>query len=300
MKRSFTAIVLAGVIAMVCAPTVPLRAQAVANGGWVCGLVTLENGGIAVEPQLRLVPPDQLDAEPVAQMAAGPRGQFCFKDVPPGFYDLLAGQPGWPRQPPRRVEVRSGLINRLTTSIEVQFEPNDPSVRYEESFDGMSPTDARFFLRQLVTKADRTSLEEAARRLLPKRSVAIDVNNLSQGFDPKPLVQELMRQLENNLLPPIKTARYVYLIGELGDPRLEDVIVPFLLQKLSDGRALPQAFTLAEKPTYVSDYVIQEVVRYSGRDFKWKYGESPIRNQSAVRRAREWWRNELAKKSENR
>ncbi len=113
-------------------------------------------------------------------------------------------------------------------------------------------------------------------------------------------MRELLRQLENNLFPPIKTARYVYLIGELGDPRLEDIIVPFLLQKLSDGRALPQAFTLTEKPTYVSDYVIQEIVRYSGKDFRWKYGESPIRNQSAVRRAREWWRNELAKKAEKR
>jgi hypothetical protein len=300
MKRSFQAVFLAGLLATALSPGFSAQAQeAGSTGGWVCGMVKLENGGFAVEPQVLLFPEGQPDGEPVVQIAGDARGQFCFEDVPQGFYELLVEHEGWPRQLTRKVEVRTGLMNRLTPSIEVQLEPGDPSVRYEESFEGMPPGEARTMLGDFLRKGDQTSLEEAARRFLPKRGVPIDLNRILGG-DPKPLVHELMRQLEDTRLPPLKTARYLYIIGELGDPRIQDIVVPFLLLRLNDGRTLPREATMSEQPVYVSDIVIQEVARYSGKDFKWEYGLSPIRNQRGIRRARDWWRNELAKRNEGR
>jgi len=295
MSRSFQTVFLAGLLATVLASGLSARAQEEKTGGWVCGMVRLENGGFAVESQVLLFPEGQPDGEPVVQITGDTRGQFCFEGVPQGFYELLVEHEGWPRQLTRRVEVRTGLVNRLTPSIEVQLEPGDPSVRYEESIEGMPTAEARALLGDLLKKGDQISLGEAARRFLPKRGVSIDLNRILGG-DPKALVQELMRQLEETRLPPLKTARYLYIIGELGDPRIEDVLVPFLLH----GRVLPQAATMSERPVYVSDIVIQEVMRYSGKDFKWEYGLSPILNQRAIRRARDWWRNELAKRNEGR
>lgn len=299
MNRSFQTVFLAGLLAMVLVPELSARTQEEKTGGWVCGMVRLEDGGFAVEAKLSLLPDGQPDGEPVVQITGDTRGQFCFEDVPQGFYELVVEQEGWPQQISRRVEVRTGLVNRLTPSFEVQLEPGDPSVRYEESFEGMSSGEARALLGDLLKKGDQISLGEAARRFLPKRGVPVDLNRILGG-DPKALVQELMRQLEETRLPPLKTARYIYVIGELGDPRIEDILVPFLLLRLNDGRVLPQAATMSERPVYVSDIVIQEVMRYSGKDFKWEYGLSPIQNQRAIRRARDWWRNELAKRSESR
>lgn len=284
-----------------CAAGLPVRAQEgeTPAGGWVCGQVVLENGTVAIEPQLKLAPADRPEEEAVAEMAGDARGHFCFKDQPAGFYDLYVRHTPWPRQAPRRVEVRAGLVNRLTPPTEVRLEPGEPSVRFEESFDGMPQADARALFAELVSKGDQTSLAEAARRFLPKRGVAIDVNRLLAA-DPKALVQALMRQLEERVLPPLKTSRYIYLIGELGDPRIENIVIPFLLGRMRDGRILPKLATMSERPTYVSDIAVQEVARYAGKDFKWKYGLPPLQNQSAINRARDWWRNELAKKSEQR
>ncbi len=274
-------------------------APAPVSGGWICGRVLLENGAPALAAEVSLHSDGDPAAAAMASSAVDRNGDFCLKEIRKGFFDIVVSVPRWPLQPPRRVEARDGLVNRLTPPIEVEFEPGDPRIRFEESFDGWPESRANSVLRALMERGDTVAFEEAARRFLPKRSVTIDLSRVAAGFDARPLVQHLVRTLEGSTLPPIKTARYLYLIGELGDPRTEDIVVPFLIRRLSDGRPLPLEMTLTDSPVYVSDIVIQEITRYAGRDFRWKYGEPAIRNSVAIGRARSWWLRELDNRGGN-
>lgn len=298
--RYFRTVILSGLAAaaVAAAPAGQLSAQEPVSGGWICGKVMLENGTPALQAKLSLLPGGEPNASSVASSSVDRAGDFCFKDLAAGFYQLRVVVPRWPPQPPRRVEAREGLVNRLSPNVEVQFEPGDPSIRFEESFDGMSVTSANTLLRELMGKGDTTSLREAVRRFLPKRGVTIDLDRLIAGFDPKPLAQESMRLLDEGVLPPLKTARYAYLIGELGDVRTEEILIPFLLQRLTDGRPLPLEATLTDNPVYVSDVVIQEISRYAGKDFRWKYGVPALQNSGAISRARSWWRDEIRRRNE--
>jgi hypothetical protein len=122
------------------------------------------------------------------------------------------------------------------------------------------------------------------------------------GLNVRPLLDEILRQLGQGYLPPLKTARYVYLAGDLGDPRTREVVVPALLEKLRDARTLPPGpmARLSEdaSPVYVSDIAIQALARYAGKDFKWNYGKPPFQNERAMANARDWWRSELQKEAE--
>ena len=267
-------------------------------GGWICGRVLLENRSPALAAEVSLRLDGDSEGAAVASATVDRNGDFCMEGIRKGFYDLTVSVPRWPLQPPRHVEARQGLVNRLTPPFEVEFEPGDPSIRAEESFDGMSSTRANSILRALMERGDTVALEEAVRRFLPKSGVTIDLDRVAAGFDPMPLAQQIMRTFEQGALPPIKTARYLFLLGEFGDPRTEEVVIPFLIQRLSDGRPLPIEMTLTESPVYVSDIVIQEIMRYSGRDFRWKYGVPAVRNSSAISRARSWWLRERDKRNE--
>ncbi len=297
--RGNFSVLLPAALAVVLLVPVLLAQESGNEGGWICGRARLENGSPAIQAQLVLRPDGQPEAAPLAEMGVDRNGDFCFEGLAGGFYDLAFNTANWPLQPPRRVEARAGLVNRLTPPIEIQFEPGDPSVSFEESFDGMSVTRGNVLLRELLEVGDTNALSEAVRRFLPKRAVTIELNRLTAGLDAKPLVHELMRGLLEGTLPPIKTARYVYLIGELGDPRVEEVVVPFLLDRLRDGRTLPLGATMTENPVYVSDIAIQELTRYAGKDFRWAYGQPPLRNLSAINRARNWWRIEVEKRNRN-
>lgn len=287
----------------------PLAAQQETPAtGWACGVVLEEGVAFAMGTEISLHPSAAAgtDAggngasrgEPVARVASDEHGSFCLTDVPVGFYELRVLRDGWPQQAPRPVEIRAGLVNRLTP-VELEREPGDPRVSFSESLDGMPPGQARAVLEQLLRQGDASSLQEAARRLLPKRGVAVDVNRLMPAIDPKPLLQELIRQLERGYLPPMKTARFVYVAGELADPRTRDIVVPLLLRKLRDGRTLPpspsDSFPGAEGTLYVSDFAIHAMARMAGKDFNWRYGKSPIENQKAISNAQEWWRLEVEK-----
>jgi hypothetical protein len=285
--------------------------EAEQDTGWVCGSTLEEGVAFAVGAELSLYPASAADAEgggaandageALARAASDEHGSFCFTDLAPGFYVLRVSHNGWPMQVPRSVEARAGLVNRLTP-VELEREPGEPRVSFAESFDGMPQMQARGMLEQLLRKGDAASLQEAARRLLPKRSVMVDVNRLLPPVDPKPLLQELLRQLERGYLPPMKTARYVYVVGEITDPRTRDIAVPVLLRKLRDGRALPptpsDALPGAEGTLYVSDFALFAVARQAGKDFNWRYGKSPLENQKAIGAATEWWRLETDKASE--
>ncbi|MFB3153656.1 MAG: carboxypeptidase-like regulatory domain-containing protein, partial [Candidatus Acidiferrales bacterium] len=151
------------------APALAQEGQAQGTG-WLCGVVLDEAGGFAPEATLTVLPESKPEGDPPAPVAAassGPRGGFCFKDLSPGFYDLQVAKGSWlPQLPRRHVEVRAGLVNRLTP-IELELEPGDPRVSIAESFDGMPLGQARGMLEELLRKGDRDSLAEAARRLLP-------------------------------------------------------------------------------------------------------------------------------------
>ena len=300
-------IVLACVVSL--AASVPLGAQEETPAtGWVCGVVLEEGVAFAVGAELSLhrsaAPGTAAGGNgegsggPAARTASDEHGSFCLTDVSVGFYELRVSREGWPQQAPRPVEVRAGLVNRLTP-VELEREPGEPRVSFSESFDGMPPGQARGLLEQLLRQGDATSLQEAARRLLPKRGVAVDVNRLIPAMDPKPLLQELIRQLERGYLPPMKTARFVYVAGELADPRTRDIVVPLLLRKLRDARSLPpspsDSFPGAEGTLYVSDFALHALARQAGKDFNWRYGKSPIENQKAISNAQEWWRLEVEK-----
>ena len=269
--------------------------------GWLCGVVLDEAGGFASEATLTVFPegqPKSVPPEPVAAASSDPRGSFCFKDLSPGFYDLQVAKQGWLLQlPQRHVEVRAGLVNRLTP-IELELEPGDPRVSIAESFDGMPLGQARGMLEELLRKGDRDSLAEAARRLLPKRGVRFELARLPRGMDPKPLVDLLLRRLDGVVLPPLKTARYLYVVAELSDPRNEGVIIPLLLNKLRDGRRLPAVAVPSEGPSYVSDIAMQELTRLAGKSFRWKFGQTPLQNGRSISSAQAWWRDELRRRSD--
>ncbi len=102
----------------------------------------------------------------------------------------------------------------------------------------------------------------------------------------------------------MKTARYVYLIGELADPRTIDAATRLLLDKLRDGRPLPPSphnpISEQGRMAYVSDLVMHALARLAGKDFDWQYGKPPMQNRSAISRARNWWQQELARRQEDR
>lgn len=267
--------------------------------GWVCGVVLDEGVSFVAVAELTLQLPSGPGAsEPVARVASDERGSFCLQDLAPGFYELRVAREPWPPQSSRQVEVRAGLVNRLTP-IELEREPGEPRVSFAESFDGLPAVQGRGLMEQLLRKGDSASLQELTRRLMPKRGVQIDVNRLALGLEIMPLLGELLRQLERGYLPPMKTARVVYLVGELSDPRTRDVVVPALLRKLRDARTVPanpaESFPGAEGTLYVSDYAINALARLAGKDFNWKYGKSPLENQRAINNAAEWWRLEVEK-----
>lgn len=309
MTRSFQN--LSGLVLVLLLATPLVAQEANQSTGWVCGAALEEGVAFAVGAQLRLYSASVAEAnaggaadsaaEPAARLTSDEHGSFCFTDLPPGFYELRVVHEGWPLQAARTVEARAGLVNRLTP-VELEREPGEPRVGFAESFDGMPQMQARGVLEQLLRRGDAASLQEAARRLLPKRSVTVDVNRLMPAMDPKPLVQELLRQLESGYLPPMKTARFVYVLGEISDPRTRDIVAPVLLRKLRDGRALPStptdAFPGAEGTLYVSDFAVFALARQAGKDFNWRYGKSPLENQKAISAAQDWWRQETEKGQE--
>ena len=274
--------------------------------GWVCGTVVDETFSLVAEAELNLfsqVEPRTPEVEPVARTTSDAHGAFCLRDLPPGFYQLRVAKAPWHIQPPRPVEVRAGLMNRLAP-IELELEPGEPRISYEESFDGMPAGQGRAVMERLLQKGDTASVQELARRLLPKRGPRIDLGRLVLGLDVKPLVEELMRQLDSGYLPPLKTARYVYVVGELADARTRDIATPLLLSKLRDPRRLPPnpytALAEAGQTGYVSDEAIHALARLAGKDFNWKYGQPPLQNRSAIEAAQNWWRQELEKRESRR
>ncbi|HXE76521.1 MAG TPA: carboxypeptidase-like regulatory domain-containing protein [Candidatus Xenobia bacterium] len=300
--RSFRFLV-AGLVLSLSLSYLPVTGQqqagpsAEATTGWICGVVTDESQGFIEGVEARLFASASA-AEPIALAVSDAHGVFCFQDVPPGFYDLRVSKERWPPQASRQVEARAGLLNRLLP-IELELEPGEPRVSFDDSFDGMPLSQARSVMHRLLDQGDANSIREAARRLLPKRGVRIEVGRIVLGRDPKPLCDELMRQVESSYLPPLKTARYIYAVGELVDPRTNDNVMRFLLSKLRDGRRLPSSpgsAVDAERPVYVSDIAMEVYSRLQNHDFKWKYGQPPAQNQSSISAARTWWEQELARR----
>ncbi len=297
---------LAGLVLAAMAPPLPVAAQEqpspeVAKAtGWICGVVVDESQGFVEGAETKLVTPPAAGAasQEVATVTSDAHGVFCFQDLAPGFYEVRVSKERWPPQPPRQVEARAGLLNRLTP-FELELEPGEPRVSFDESFDGMPTGQARAVLERLLHQGDQNSIREAARRLLPKRGVRIDIGRIALGSDPKPLCDELMRQVESAYLPPLKTARYVYAVGELVDPRTKDNVMLFLLTKLRDGRRLPSppgSVGAAEGPVYVSDIAMEVYSRLTNHNFKWQYGAPPMQNQSSITAARTWWDQELQRR----
>jgi len=273
--------------------------------GWVCGLVVDETLSFVAAAELNVTPVVEAGApepDPTARVTADPHGAFCFENLPPGFYHLRVVKAPWPPQPPRTVEVRAGLMNRLDP-IELELEPGDPRVSYPDSIEGMTPGQGRGLTERLLKQGDAPSIQELARRLLPKRGARLDINPLVLGLDVKPLTEELMRQLESGYLPPLKTARYLYLVGQLADSRTRESAIQLLLRKLRDSRRLPvNPYTIGEtgETPYVSDEAIQALARLVGKDFNWKYGKPPVQNQRAIEAAHTWWRQEVDRQDSRR
>lgn len=285
--------------------------------GWVCGGVLDETHALVTDAEVALYPREEPAAsaqagkpetgrpaaEPLARATTDPHGVFCLRDLPPGFYQLQVTKSPWPTQRPRTVEVRAGLMNRLTP-IEMELEPGEPRVSFKESFDGLPVSRGRAVMERLLLKGDAASLKELARRLLPKRGAEIDLAPLVQGLDVKPLLEELLRELEDKPLPALKSARFIYVVGELADKRTHDNVVLFLLRKLRDGRRLPSTpgsvYTGAHPATYVSDVAVRQLARQAGKDFKWKYGRPPLQNGRAIQSANIWWREELYRRNRDK
>lgn len=295
---------LAGVV-LLAASTAGQQPSPGATSGWVCGLVVDESLSFVAETELSVIPVVEAGApepEPAARLTADPHGAFCFQDLPPGFYHLRVVKAPWPPQPPRTVEVRAGLMNRLDP-IELELEPGDPRVSFPDSFDGMSVGQGRGWMERLLERGDVASLQELARRLLPKRGPRLEVNQLVMGLDIKPLQEELMRQLETGYLPPLKTARYLYLVGQLADSRTRQAAIRLLLMKLRDSRRLPPSpYTVGEtgETRYVSDEAMLALARLAGKDFKWQYGKPPVQNMRAIEAANTWWRQEVERNDSRR
>lgn len=275
-------------------------AEAKPSTGWVCGGVVDESFSLVAEAELTLLPaaePGAPEPPPAARGTTDAHGTLCFQDLPPGFYQLRVSKAPWPIQPLRPVEIRAGLMNRLTP-IELELEPGEPRVSFQESFDGMPPAQGRALMERLLLAGDSTSIKELARRLLPKRGVRTDLGPLVLHLDIKPLMDELLRELDGGYLPPLKTARYVYVVGELIDARTRDAAAQLLMRKLRDGRRLPAGPAGVTDPgtVYVSDVAIYAFMRLSGKDFGWKYGQPPLQNEKAIQGARTWWDNEVARR----
>ncbi len=285
------------------------QAAAQESTGWVCGVVLAEGIAFVAQAEVSLYPAGApatepgAKSEPVARTTSDEHGNFCLQDLSPGFYELKVSREGWHPQPSRPVEIRAGLMNRLD-AIELEREPGEPRVSYRESFDGMPASEGRAWTERLLERGDAASLQELARRLLPKRGVMVDITPITVGLDPKPLLAELLRQLDRGYLPPMKTARFVYVLGEISDPRTREVVVPVFLRKLRDGRTVPPSptDTLAgpDSTLYVSDFALHALTRIAGKDFHWVYGKSPLQNQKAINNAQEWWRNEVVKAGEKK
>ena len=292
-----------GILVLLLAAPLPAAAQSAppesAAAGWVCGLVVDESHAQVAEAELKLYPaPTPAAAEPVATTTSEVHGGFCFQELAPGFYELRVAKSPWPPQPPRNVEIRAGLMNRLNP-IELELEPSEPRVSFEESFDGMPPSQARATLEQLMRAGDAASLREAARRLLPKKGVRIEIGRMMIGMDPKPLAEEVIRQLEGPPLPPLKTARYLHALNELADARSIPNAMRVFLRKLRDSRVVP-VLPSAEIPgrtVYVGDVAIEGIARIAGKDFKWQYGVPPFQNQGPIQGAHTWWSQEQERKA---
>ncbi|MBI4462408.1 MAG: carboxypeptidase regulatory-like domain-containing protein [Acidobacteria bacterium] len=274
---------------------VPTAAGPVGN---LCGVVFEESQTQVFEAEVALIAVGA--AEPVVSALTNDRGGFCFTDLPAGSYTLEVAKKPWPNQPTRTVTVEAG--NTTLTKIELEYEPGEPRGTFEESFDGMGPDEQRGVLERLLAAGDTESIHELARRLVPKRSVGIELGRLARGLDTRKLVDEMIRYLERGYLPPLKTARFLHALGELSQPG-DTRIIPLLLSKLTDGRRLPPGNYVTwsglydpAKQYYVSDEALLALAKITGRDFKYELGRSPIANQRAINSAREWWRNELAKK----
>ena len=298
---------LAGLVLVLTLPCLPAAAQAQAGPsseattGWICGVVIDESQAFIEGVEAKLFAPAAA-ADPVAVATSDPHGVFCFQDVAPGFYDLRVSKERWPPQQSRQVEARAGLLNRLLP-FELELEPGEPRVSFDDSFDGMPLSLARSVMGRLLDQGDTSSIREAARRLLPKRGVRIEVGRIAVGNDPKPLCDELMRQVESSYLPPLKTARYIIAVGELVDGRTKDNVMRFLLKKLRDGRLLPSppgSPLGSESPVYVSDIAMEVYSRLNNHDFKWKYGQPPSQNQSSIAAARTWWDQELQRREKRK
>lgn len=268
--------------------------------GWACGVVVDESYAQVAEAELKLYPaPADAAAEPLATTKSEAHGGFCFQDLAPGFYELRVAKSPWPPQPHRSVETRAGLMNRLNP-IELELEPSEPRVSFEESFDGMPPSQARATLEQLMRAGDAASLREAARRLLPKKGVRIEIGRMMIGMDPKPLAEEVIRQLEGSPLPPLKTARYLHALNELIDPRTIPNAMRVFLRKLRDSRVVPSlpSAAIPDRTVYVGDVAIEGIARISGKDFKWQYGVPPMQNQGPIQGAHTWWSQEQERKAQ--
>ncbi|MFQ5926539.1 MAG: carboxypeptidase-like regulatory domain-containing protein [Terriglobia bacterium] len=265
----------------------------------LCGRVVEESQMQVAEAQVELTPVGATEAVAVASTDA--RGVFCFT-VAEGSYRLKVAKKPWPDQPPHAAEVQAG--NTTVVKIELEYEPGEPRARFEESLDGMDPGARRALVEQLLVAGDSASLHELARRLVPKRSVGIELSRLTRGLPTQKLVQELLRYLERGYLPPLKTARFLHALGEVSEPGHERII-PLLLRKLTDGRRLPPGSYVtwsglydSARQYYVSDEAALALTKITGRDFKYQLGRPPFRNQRAIANAREWWRNEQTKKQE--
>jgi hypothetical protein len=272
---------------------------AAAQLGGICGVVVEESQTQVADAEVKIIPAAATDPAAVATTDA--RGEFCVNDLPEGSYILKVSKKPWPDQPARTIEAQAG--NTTLLKIELEYEPGEPRARFEESLDGLDPFERRALVEQLLTAGDTRSLHELVRRLVPKRSVGIELALLVRGLESRKLADELLRSLERGYLPPLKTARFLHALGELGDPR----VTPLLLSKLTDGRRLPPGTYVTwdglydpARHYYVSDEAALALAKTTGRDFKYQLGRPPLANQRAIDNAREWWRQEQAKKQEQR
>ena len=295
-SAGLAAAILAALAAVASAP-LPLPAQLQT---WsLCGLVVEESQVQLAEVEVALVPagasepPIPAEVSPRLTELTDERGEFCFFGLAAGTYALTASKKPWPPQPTHQVQIGPGQPGVI--KLELEWEPGEPRAAFEESFDGLDAGQRRDLLERLLRQGDTESLHELARRLVPKRSVGIELAPLTRGLEIKKLVDELLRYLERGYLPPLKTARFVHVLGELGDERA----IPLLLRKLSDGRQLPHGsyvtwagFYDSEKNYYVSDEAALALSKLTGRDFKYQLGLPPLSNQRAIDSARAWWRDE--------
>lgn len=267
--------------------------------GNLCLLVVEESQTQVVEAEIKILP--EGGTAPLVAGLTDQRGVACFENLPAGRYTLQVAKKPWPAQPAHGLEIQADQLTEW--KIELEYEPGEPRATYEESLEGMEPGQRRGVIEQLLVAGDAQSIRELTRRLVPKRSVAIDLGFLTRGLDTKKLVDEIVRYLERGYLPPLKTARFLYSLGELGDER----VVPLLIRKITDARRLPPGNYVTHdgiydpaRQYYVADEAARALVRITGREFHYEFGRSPIANQRAIEQFRDWWRQEELKKQERR